>query len=235
MLTARNSAFLISLSLFGAKRKSKHSFAYFANCQKVCLSNVRMPSGFILFILPDSLQPWSGMCATNSKSEFKLQFTDFLMKVKDVVILFKKHKSTFDVFVFLFSEVVPHTFCPQGLPFTWWGCYKPAHSFLFCSCVCFCLYGPFNFISFHKFSRQLSAFLICSSSLISALMVLSTAYFIMKVSLIPDIILCGWLGLKHQLTNYSLLGFFFPFRQNSVRLVRSHSDDPTSMFEVIFF
>ena len=33
-----------------------------------------------------------------------------------------------------------------------------AHFFLFCSCVCFCLYGPFNCISFHKFSRQLSAF-----------------------------------------------------------------------------
>ena len=25
---------------------------------------------------------------------------------------------------------------------------------LFCSCVYFCLYGPFNCISFHKFSRQ---------------------------------------------------------------------------------
>ena len=26
-------------------------------------------------------------------------------------------------------------------------------------------------------------------------------FFFMKVSLSPDIILCGWLGLKHQLTN----------------------------------
>ena len=57
--------------------------------------------------------------------------------------------------------------CPRGLTFTWWGCYglclwhKPAelaHSFLFCSCVHFCLYGPFNCISFHKFSWQISAF-----------------------------------------------------------------------------
>ena len=54
------------------------------------------------------------------------------------------------------------------LTFMWWGCYglchrhkltKLAHSFLFCSCVCFCLYGPFNSISLHKFSRQLFAFL----------------------------------------------------------------------------
>ena len=40
--------------------------------------------------------------------------------------------------------------CPRRLTFTWWGCcglrfwYKPtelAHSFLFCFCVYFCLYG----------------------------------------------------------------------------------------------
>ena len=29
------------------------------------------------------------------------------------------------------------------------------HSFLFCPCVCFCLYGPFSRILFHKFSQQL--------------------------------------------------------------------------------
>ena len=49
---------------------------------------------------------------------------------------------------------------PRWFTFTWWGCWgsclwhKPAelvHSFLFCSCVCFCLCGPFNCISFHKF------------------------------------------------------------------------------------
>ena len=47
-----------------------------------------------------------------------------------------------------------------------------ANSFLFCSCVCFCLYGPFSCISFHKFSRQLSAFSLCSSCLNSVLLVL---------------------------------------------------------------
>ena len=43
---------------------------------------------------------------------------------------------------------------------------------------------------------------------LSALVVLSTVYLFMKVSLSPDIILCGWLGLGHQLTNqltYELL------------------------------
>ena len=29
-----------------------------------------------------------------------------------------------------------------------------AYSILFCSCVCFCLYSPFNCISFNQFSRQ---------------------------------------------------------------------------------
>ena len=43
-----------------------------------------------------------------------------------------------------------------------------AHSFLVCSCVYFCLYGPFNCISFHKFSRHLAAFLLYSFGLISA-------------------------------------------------------------------
>ena len=42
-----------------------------------------------------------------------------------------------------------------------------ARSFLFCSCVCFSLYGPFNCISIHKFSRQLSVFSLCSPCLIS--------------------------------------------------------------------
>ena len=37
---------------------------------------------------------------------------------------------------------------------------------LLCSCVCFCLYGPFNCIWFHKFSRQLSAFSLCFPGLI---------------------------------------------------------------------
>ena len=91
-----------------------------------------------------------------------------------------------------------------GPAFMWYGCYglcqghkatELAHSFLFCSCVYFCFYGPFNCISFHKFSQQLSVFSLCSSGLISALLVLSTIYLFMKVSFSPDIILC------HQLTN----------------------------------
>ena len=54
----------------------------------------------------------------------------------------------------LFDHLVP-----RGLTFTWWGCcrlcfkHKPAelaHSFSFCSCVYFCLYGPFNCILFHN-------------------------------------------------------------------------------------
>ena len=80
---------------------------------------------------------------------------------------------------------------------------KFAHSFLFCSFVYFCPYGPFNCISFYKVSWQLSIFSFCSSDPISALLVLSTIYLVMKVSFSPDIILCGWLDLKHQLTNSS--------------------------------
>ena len=78
--------------------------------------------------------------------------------------------------------------------------YKPtecAHSFLFCSSVYFFLYDPFNWVSFHKFSRQFAALSLCSSGLLSALSVLSTVYLFVKISFSP---FCGWLGLKHQLT-----------------------------------
>ena len=60
-----------------------------------------------------------------------------------------------------------------------------------CSCIYFCLYGAFNCILLHKFSQQLSAFSLGSSGLISAFLVHSTIYLFMKVSLSPDIILCG--------------------------------------------
>ena len=87
---------------------------------------------------------------------------------------------------------------PHGLIFRRRGCcdlrlwHKPAelaHSFLFCSFVCFGLYGPFNCIPFHAFSQELTAFSLCSSDLcffvfcFFALLVLSTIYLCMKVSL----------------------------------------------------
>ena len=95
-----------------------------------------------------------------------------------------------------------HT-CPHRLTFTWLGCcglgqrHKPAklaHSFFICSCAYFCLYDPFNCISFQKFSRQLFTFSLCSSGLISAFLVLSTLYLFIKVSFSPDVSLFGWLG-----------------------------------------
>ena len=73
---------------------------------------------------------------------------------------------------------------PEGPPsrggdvtvYVWHKPTKLAHSFSFCSCGYFCLYCPLNCISFHKFSRQLSGFWLCSSGLISALLALSTIY-----------------------------------------------------------
>ena len=90
-----------------------------------------------------------------------------------------------DVMVYVFDINQPSL----PTPFTLFMC-------LFLSLWLFQLY-----FSFHKSSRQMSAFSHCSSSLISALLVLSTTYLFMKVSFSPDIILCGWLGLKHQLNN----------------------------------
>ena len=79
---------------------------------------------------------------------------------------------------------------------------KLAHSFLFFSCVCFCLYGPFNCISFHIFSWQLCFLTLFFQSYLSALLVLSTVCLFMKVSFSPDIIPSSWLGSKHQLPTY---------------------------------
>ena len=118
-----------------------------------------------------------------------------------------------------------HYVGPRGLTFTWLGCCcscfwhklnELSHSLLFCSCVCFCLYGPLNRISFQKFSRELSAFSLCSSGLISALLVLPTICLFVKVCFSPDIILGGWLGSKHQLTirlHLSSVKAFFQFRK----------------------
>ena len=55
----------------------------------------------------------------------------------------------------------------------------------------FCLYGPLNCISIHKFSRRFSVFSLCSCGLSTALLVLSTICLSMKVSFSPDIIPSG--------------------------------------------
>ena len=88
----------------------------------------------------------------------------------------------------LLTKAVSPTTAPAASPsrggdvtvYVWHKLTELAHSFLFCSCVSFCLYGPFNCLSFHKFSRQLSVFSLCSCSLSSALLVLSTIYLFMK-------------------------------------------------------
>ena len=76
------------------------------------------------------------------------------------------------------------------------------HSFLFCSCVCFCLCDPFNRISFHKFSRQLRfltlffRFYLCLilSYWSFPIYVYISIYIFMKVSFSTGIIHSGWLA-----------------------------------------
>ena len=103
---------------------------------------------------------------------------------------------------------IHHFLCrprPRRLTFSWWEYFglchrhkptKLVHSFLLCSCVLFCLYGPFNSISFHTFSRKLFAFSLRSTGLNSALLVLSTMSLFINVSLSPDLILLWLTGLK---------------------------------------
>ena len=62
------------------------------------------------------------------------------------------------------------------------------------NCVDYVKDGDDDSGGFTDVSRQLSSFSLCSSGLISALLVLSTTYLFMKVSFSPDVILCGWLS-----------------------------------------
>ena len=116
----------------------------------------------------------------------------------------KNTSNKFDFCCYCYHRPVPAGSPSRGGDVTVYIWHKPterAHPFLFYSCVYFCLYGPFNCISFHKLSRKLSVFSLCSSDFISALLVLSTIYLFVKVSFSPDINPSGWLGSKHQLTN----------------------------------
>ena len=77
-----------------------------------------------------------------------------------------RYKATFmrvrPFFKTIYSQTFPFMFSPPGLTFVWWVCcrlclwHKPselAHSFLFCSRVCFCLHDPFSSISLNKFTQ----------------------------------------------------------------------------------
>ena len=56
---------------------------------------------------------------------------------------------------------------------------------------------------FHSINSPNNSVLsLCSAGLISALLLLSTVYFFMKVFFSPDVILGCWLGSKYQLSNY---------------------------------
>ena len=75
---------------------------------------------------------------------------------------------------------------------------SPFYSVLVSVSVFMALSTVFHSVNFPDNSL---AFSLCSSGLISALLVLSTVYLFMKVSLCPDKTLCGLTGFKHQLTN----------------------------------
>ena len=73
----------------------------------------------------------------------------------------------------------------------------PFYSALVSTSAFMALSSVFHFMN----SPDNSPFSHCSSGLISALLVLSTTYLFVTVSLSPDIILRGCRGLKQQLTN----------------------------------
>ena len=86
----------------------------------------------------------------------------------------------------------------MSLTQTNWAC----QLLLLCSRFCFCLYSPFNCISYHKFSRQHSAFF--SLFLWSYFCLTGPFNYISLFWKSPSALIwffCGWLGLKHKPTN----------------------------------
>ena len=88
------------------------------------------------------------------------------------------------------ADPIPTDSCSYGgvvVVYIFW--HKPierAHSFFYFYILLLAfvfVYGPFNCILFHKFSWQLSTFSLCSSGLISALLLFSILYFFFEVSL----------------------------------------------------
>ena len=115
-------------------------------------------------------------CTMQSPRPIKVRYIQiFILTTRNC---FKIHES---IYTMTQASPMPSSAVPAGSPshggdvtvYVWHKPTKLAHSFLFCFCVDFFLYGPFNCISFHKFSQQLSIFWLCSSGLISALLVLS--------------------------------------------------------------
>ena len=108
--------------------------------------------------------------------------------------LCQKHYTTLE---FLYIIDIMPSLCQKHTLCFWHKPTELAHSFIFCSCVYFCLYDPFScilFINSHNKS-------LLSHSVLPMLFLPYWSFqlyiFFMKVSFSPDIMLCGWLGLKH--------------------------------------
>ena len=112
-------------------------------------------------------------------------------------------------FVFCMCSIFPSVFLSLLPVPAWWGCFglfltnqpnlpTPFYSVLVSISVFMAVSTVFHSIN----SPKNSALSHCFSSLISASLVLSTIYLFVKVSFSPDIIFCGWLGLKHQISIY---------------------------------
>ena len=95
-----------------------------------------------------------------------------------------------------------HQVCPHRLTVSWWWCYVTELAHSFCS-VLVSVSDPFNCIFLPTTLHFLNLFFWSYFCLTGFQPYMS---LLMKVSLSPDIILCGWLGLKHQLNHKVLLG-----------------------------
>ena len=123
---------------------------------------------------------------------------------------------------------------PRELTFTWWGCcglclwHKPtelSHSFFILFLCLFLFLWPFDRILVHKFSQQLSAFVLCSSCHISALLVIWTTIVIYESLPQPwynPLWLTGLKAPTRYVAMFFLKGSVFSLAQCSVVLGHKH-------------
>ena len=106
---------------------------------------------------------YTHICPANKSTDNHTKLIELRAAIQSVPVVALRSIEVLGMFPLALSVTLLSFMCqgspPHGLTFTWWGCcglclwHKPtelARSFVFRSCVCFCLHGPSTL--FHSIS-----------------------------------------------------------------------------------
>ena len=141
---------------------------------------------------------------------FLTSLTIIMLEYEELFISYERKLFLSSIIIIIIIIILIFFFCPRRLTLTWWGrcalcCLRSLPTLCYSVLVSGYAFLAFSTVFHSRNFPDNSPFSHCSSGLISVLLVLSTIYLSMKVFFSPDIIHCGWLGLKHQLSNYLTL------------------------------